>query len=104
MRDMWEVLVPTVRQDGRPISTRFHRVWDKKVRAISGGLTILAPTKGQWIAPDGLLFVERMIPVRVLATRAEIEAIVDLTLQYYEQRACLAYRVGDQVILKHVDA
>jgi len=46
--ELWEVLVPTVRRvGGRPYRTRFHRVWDAKVRALTGGLTILTPVKGQ---------------------------------------------------------
>ena len=102
VKELWEILVPTVRKDGRPIHTRFHKVWDAKVRAISGGLTILQPAKGQWIHPeDGTLFAERMIPVRIMCTRSEIEKIIDITLEYYDQLAVLAYRVSDIVILKH---
>ena len=52
------------------------------------------------VAPDGELFTERMIPVRVAATRAQIEEIIDFTLVYYDQLAVMAYRVGDEVILK----
>ena len=45
-RTLWLILVPTIRNDGRPIRTRFHRVWDGKVRDISGGLTITPPVSG----------------------------------------------------------
>ena len=99
-KDLWEVLVPTVRNDGRPFRLRYHRVWDAKVRAISGGLTIMPVAKGQWVHGNEL-FKERMIPVRIIATRAEIEAIVDMTIKYYEQIAVLAYRVSDDVLLKY---
>jgi len=98
---LWEILVPTVRNDGKPFRTRYHRVWDQKVRAISGGITIMPVAKGQWVSPDGALFQERMIPVRIVATRAQIEAIVDITLRYYDQLAVLAYKVSDEVILRH---
>lgn len=100
-RHLWEILVPTVRNDGRPIRTRFHRVWDARVREISGGLTILTPAKGQWRSPDNTLFIERMIPVRILATDSEMYEIVDMTLDYYEQLAILAYKLSTHVILKH---
>ncbi len=100
-RGLWEILVPTVRPNGKPISTRFHKVWDEKVHAISGGMTVLTPTKGQWISPDGELFIERMIPVRIVATREEIELIIDLTIVYYEQQAILAYKISDEVILRY---
>lgn len=98
---MWEVLVPTVRNDGRYIKTRFHRVWDAKVRAITGGLTILPVNKGQWVSPAGELFIERMIPVRIACTRAQIEDIINMTLSYYEQHAVLAYVVSEEVIIKY---
>lgn len=101
MKELWEILVPTVRNDGKPIHTRFHKVWDKKVYAISGGVTIMAPSRGKWVAPDGVLFEERMIPVRVVATREEINKIVDMTVSYYEQLAVLAYKISTEVILRH---
>lgn len=101
MKQLWEILVPTVRNDGRPIRTRFHRVWDKKVYTITNGLTIMNPSKGKWVSPDGKLFEERMIPVRIVATREEMDRIVDMTIDYYEQLAVLAYRVSEEVILRH---
>lgn len=99
--EMWEILVPTMRNDGRPIRTRFHKVWDDKVREISGGLTVLQPVKGQWINYDGDLFKERMIPVRILASRDNIDKIVDMSIVYYEQEAVLAYQISNNVILRN---
>lgn len=100
-KSLWEILVPTVSNSSVPFHTRYHRVWDKRVRDICGGLTILPPTKGQWVSPSGELFSERMIPVRIVATRSEIEQVIDHTIQYYDQLAVLAYKVSDEVILKH---
>lgn len=97
---LWEILVPTISNAGKPFRLRFHRVWDKKVREISGGLTVMPVAKGQWLAPDGTLFAERMIPVRVMATRLQMDRIVDMTLKYYDQLAVLAYKVSDEVILR----
>lgn len=97
---LWEILVPTIRNDGRPIRTRFHRVWDGMVREITGGLTIMPVAKGQWISPGKQLFQERMIPVRIACTGGQIRRIIDLTLRYYEQEAVLAYKLSDEVILK----
>lgn len=102
--ELWEILVPTVRQDGTPIRTRFHRVWDAKVRDITGGLTILPVAKGQWTAPDGKLFSERMIPVKIAATRSQIERIIDMTIAYYEQLAIMAHKVSDEVIIREAKA
>ena len=98
---MWEILVPTVRNNGRPFRTRHHREWDGRVRRISGGLTILTPAKGQWVSPDGILYAERMIPVRIVATREQISKIIKITIQHYDQHAVLAYKVSDEVILQY---
>lgn len=118
-QSMWEILVPTEKRiktkapdaeiapgdyarwlKRMSFSTRYHRVWDAKVREITGGLTILTPAKGQWVAPDGELYAERMIPVRIVATREQIEQIIDLTLVYYDQLAVLCYKISDEVILR----
>lgn len=102
-KGMWEILVPTKSNEGKPYRTRFHKVWDAKVRAITNGLTILTPAKGQWISNDGDLYSERMIPVRIICTREEIEKIIDITMIYYNQLAILAYKISDECILKHKD-
>jgi hypothetical protein len=121
---MWEILVPTEKRvkTAQPslslneadyalelkewrkqnsYTTRYHRVWDAKVRAIAGGLTILTPAKGQWVSAAGELYVERMIPVRISASREQIDQIIDLTLTYYDQLAVLCYKISDEVILRH---
>lgn len=101
-RPLWEILVPTIKRlTGKPNKTKFHKKWDEKVREISGGLTILTPVKGQWISKDGSLFHDRMIPVRIIATREEIEKIVDITLKHYDELAILCYKISDEVILKY---
>ena len=103
MIQMWEILVPTVyRVSGKPIHTRYHRVWDEKVRKISGGLTVMHPVKGQWVHEDQL-HSERMIPVRILATKEQMEEIVTMTIQYYDQLAVLAYRISTDIMLRHHD-
>lgn len=94
--------MPTVRNDGRPIKLRFHKIWDENVRKISHGLTIMSPVKGQWVFKE-TLFEERMIPVRIIATRSEIDEIIAMTMLYYEQLAVLAYKIADEVILRHRD-
>jgi hypothetical protein len=100
VRSLWEILVPCVRNDGRPIRARYHRVWDKTVRAISGGLTIMPPSRGQWLSPDGELFNERMIPVRFVATEEEADKIAAMTVGYYEQQSVMYYKVSSDVRFK----
>ncbi len=98
---MWEILVPTINNLGKPYRTKYHKVWDKKVYCITGGVTIMPPTKGKWLNPNGKFFEERMIPVRIACNREQIETIIDMTIDYYEQEAILAYKVGNDVILKY---
>lgn len=97
----WEILVPTISNEGKPYRTRYHRVWDGKVRAITGGLTVVPPVRGQWVAPNGDLFAERMIPVRIACTEEQIEAIADMTAKYYNQKAVLFYAISNNVKIKH---
>lgn len=98
-KSLWEILVPTISNDGKPFKTRYHRVWDKKVREITNGLTVTKPVKGQWIHSN-ILFGERMIPVRILCDREDIEKIINWTIKYYNQEAVLAYKIADEFILK----
>jgi hypothetical protein len=103
MKKLYEILVPTARNDGRPISARYHRIWDENIIKISGGLTILSPAKGTWVSPSNEIFKERMIPVRILCEEEDILSIIDYTIDYYEQEAVLAYVISDNVILKHAE-
>lgn len=94
-------MVPTVMPNGKPIKTRRHRVWDAKVRKITGGLTIMPPVRGQWVSPEDQLFQERMIPVRIACTREQIDTISDMTAKFYEQLAVMYYHVSSEVVIKH---
>lgn len=97
--EMWEILVPTITNEGKPIKTRFHKAWDKKVYSITKGLTILQPTKGKWVSPTGTLFAERMIPVRIACSEDQIREIMIMSKKYYDQLAIMSYRISDHVIL-----
>lgn len=102
--EMWELLVPTVKPNTNGtkfFKTKYHKVWDSFVRQITNGLTILTPVKGQWVNASNVLFEERMIPVRILATKSQIEQIIEFSLTYYDQEAILAYKVSSDVILKY---
>ena len=58
----------------------------------------MPPTKGQWVSPCGTLFIERMIPVRIVGNRAQIQTVMEMTLDYYEQEVVLCYKISDEVI------
>lgn len=98
---LYEILVPCQNNKGKPIRTRQHKEWDRRVRRITGGLTVMAPAKGQWVSPSGELFAERMIPVRVAADCAAIQEIADMTAKFYKQEAVMFYKVSDEVVIKH---
>lgn len=102
-RNLYEILVPTIMNDGTPIRTRRHRVWDDTIRKISKGLTIMAVAKGQWVSPNNVLFIERVIPVRIVCTAEEIEEIIKITLKFYKQEAVLAYKISEEVLLRYAN-
>ena len=97
---LWEILVPCQFNDGRPVSTKHHREWDRKVREVSGGLTVMKPAKGQWVF-EGDLYEERNIPVRILATDVEMHKIIDMTMLHYEQLAIMAYVISERAGVFH---
>ncbi len=101
---MWEILVPTLMPlkigdlGTRPVRKRHHKNWDMYVRKISGGLTILSPSKGQWVH-DGVLFEERMIPVKICCTEAQIMRIAAFTKKHYRQIKVCFYKISDEVFI-----
>jgi hypothetical protein len=101
LAQLWEILVPQAFNDGAKIDVSYHNVWDEKVREIAGGLTILRSATGVWTSPGGEIFREKMIPVRIICSKEQIDLIVDMTMDYYRQKAILACRISDYVILKH---
>ena len=99
MKNLYEIYVPTVLNSGKPIRTRQHREWDNRVRRITGGLTVYKPVIGQWVDnSDNTLYKERMIPVRIVATKEEIHKVAVMTKSFYEQVAVLYYKISDEVV------
>jgi len=98
---LWEIFVPTRNTWGNPITVKYHRIWDQKVRKIVGGLTLFHSMKGNWLSPEGESFVEHMIPVRIACTREEIRKIADVTAAHYRQQAVMYYLVSNEVAIKH---
>jgi hypothetical protein len=99
-KPMWEILVPASWRKTR-FTYDHHQAWDDFVRDVAGGLTVYRGAKGQWTSPDGTLFKDRMIPVRIACTRDEIERIISFTIKHYDQEAVLAYKVSEEVIVRY---
>ena len=102
---IWEILVPKTWETAKdwssnvPIAT--HKAWDEKVMSITGGMTIMRSARGTWQDLHGDVIEESMIPVRVACTAAQIEEIVQLTLDHYRQDAVMAYKVSSDVIFRY---
>ena len=98
-KTLWEILVPGYSNQGKEYELDYHKEWDKQVRGIAGGLTVLKTAKGQWISLDDKLFVEKMIPVRIHCTENQIDKIIQITMKHYNQEAVLAYEISSNVKL-----
>lgn len=97
---LWEILVPTVSNSGKPFTVRHHRQWDQMVTDIAGGMTLVQPVRGTWVEPDtSATFTERMIPVRILCTREQIVEICKETARFYDQIAVLATLVATETVM-----
>ena len=97
---IWELLVPTVRNNGKPFKTRYHKIWDNKVRQLVGGETIMPPNvNGEWQSPEGKVFAERMIPVRIYCSENQMNTIAGFTKGYYSQEAIMYYEISNNVII-----
>jgi len=96
---LWEILVPVHWPDNNefiPIVT--HQSWDIVVREISKGMTILRSAIGEWQDGDTIVR-ERMIPVRLLATRKQLMKILEFTKEFYRQKTVMAYKLSKDIIM-----
>ena len=101
MKELWEILVPASNNKDLKFSYEHHKEWDEFVKKVSGGVTIMKTAKGQWVSPDGKLYIDRVIPCRIICTEEQINKIVDFTIDHYKQEAVLAYRISKRVILRY---
>lgn len=86
---------------GEEVKKSHHQKWDARVRKISKGLTIFKSAKGQWISPDGELFYDSMIPVRITCSEKQIDDIIQMTIKHYKQKAVMAYEISKCVKVVH---
>ena len=100
-KELWEILVPASNNKDKNFTYAHHKKWDAFVKELTGGVTIMKTSKGQWVTPTGQLYIDRMIPCRIICTQEQMENIVQFTIEYYDQEAVLAYRISDNVILQH---
>ncbi len=100
-KELWEILVPASNNKDLKFSYEHHKEWDEFVKDISGGVTIMKTAKGEWVSPDGKLYIDRVIPCRIVCDEEQINEIVDFTIDHYKQEAVLAYRISTRVVLRY---
>ncbi|MBT7706346.1 hypothetical protein HN747_02765 [archaeon] len=100
---LWEILLPTHSNDGKEYTIEHHRKWGEKAKQVSGGITFLGAVKGSWKSPQGHIFEEEMLPVRIRCTSEEIKKISNYTLKHYSQETVWAYEISSNIIETHMD-
>lgn len=60
----------------------------------------MSPVKGQWLCRDEL-HAERMIPVRIACSEAQMDKIGKFTIKYYDQLAVMYYKLSEDVRILH---
>lgn len=73
-----------------------HRAWDRKVAAMTGGLTVADVTKGRWIDGAGELAAEEMIAVRVACSATVMRDVAAMTKVHYRQDAVAFWLVSPE--------
>src|ERR1035437_891881 len=99
--ELWEILVPASNNKDKEFTYEHHKAWDEYVKNNTGGVTIMKTAKGQWVNPNGKLYLDRTIPCRIICTEEQIIKIIDFTIKHYNQEAVLAFKISDTVILRH---
>jgi len=99
--ELWEILVPASNNKDQKFTYEHHKEWDAFVKKVTGGVTVMKTAKGEWVSPTGKLYVDRIIPCRIVCTEEQISEIIDFTIEHYNQEAVLAYRISTNVILRH---
>lgn len=99
--ELWEILVPASNNKEKKFSYEHHKEWDAFVKKITGGVTIMKTAKGQWLSPTGKLYIDRMIPCRIVCNQEQMNEIINFTIDHYEQEAVLAYKISNNVILRY---
>jgi len=99
-RSLWQIFVPVTDNSGIEFTVLHHKKWDVKVQDISGGLTINKKSRGIWQNPiTGKVFEEQVLPVLIDCDLNDMEKIMEMTLEHYNQEAVMCYKVSDEVFV-----
>ena len=97
--EMWCVLVPLNNNDGEVFPIEKHHEWDKFIADNCGGLTLLPSLVGKF-GVDKDIIEDKVKPVMVACTRAQIIGVLDYTRRFYDQKGVLAYKISDDVLIR----
>ena len=65
--------------------------------SLVGGMTIFASGRGRWKDSSGKECTEKIIPVRIMCSKKQMEKIVKFTMLHYRQQAVMFYEVTEKV-------
>ena len=98
-RSLWEIYVPVVDNDGKFFTDEWNEVWKKNVIAITGGMGKFPVVTGIWISPTKEVVEEPMRPVRILASRKQVQEILKFTRQHFSQECVMCFLLSTEIIL-----
>lgn len=92
---LYEIFVPIRWNNGCKIDVSFHQQWDRRVVAITGGLTLMPQIAGKWLSDNR----EDMLPVRIACSPDKIRKVAKLTKDFYIQESIIYYVISDEVYI-----
>jgi hypothetical protein len=98
---VWEIIVPATSNEGSDFLLEHHQKWDAYVRSIAGGVTIMKSSTGYWLNQTGKLYVEKIIPCRIICTYDQIMDIVRFTAKHYHQEAITCFQMAEGSFIFH---
>lgn len=99
MKSLYQIMVPCNFNDGKPVKTRHHREWDRQIQQVleTKGMTIGTPAKGKWVdKADGVQYIDRVIPVSIIASENEMKKIASITINHYKQIAVMYFKISNE--------
>ena len=94
--NLFEIFVPAKFNDGKKIPIEHHEAFDKKVCDIVGGLTLQPAIFGKYQNAEKT-FSDKIIPVRIACTHANIMAVAIIAAEHYDQESIYYWKVSDFV-------
>ena len=108
MENLYEILIPVKPNDVKPFDLRYnadggftdehHKEFFENILTAVGGYTKLPTVEGAWMG-DKKLYIEAMIPVRVMTDSETIDYLANIAKTHYEQEAIFVANLGTAKIV-----